>query len=183
MERRRWLTSLVGIGAVLILIVVALAVSSPSRGTPPPLPPEQDAPALLVPGPLPRAPLGRMAVQLGLSAGQSESIRVLVEQARPGFAQLRRQMSAGAELLSRTPPDDPAFESVVANVRQATADLASQFVLQASQLRSRIHAVLTPEQRDRLAVLEAALDARAEQSRERGSPGVAADGGELGAAQ
>jgi Spy/CpxP family protein refolding chaperone len=120
---------------------------------------------------MPPALLGHVADELGLSPEQRQTIRGLFDQARPGFAQLRREMQAGAELLARTAPDDPAYQSVVANVSQSAADLAARFVLQASQLRSQVHGVLTGEQRTRLAALEPELYARWQERRHRGRPG------------
>ena len=170
MERRHLLGSLAGIGAALILGGVALAAATLSADRSTTLPgPGPDVPAgMLLPGVTPPALLGHLADELGLSPEQRQTIRSLFEQARPGFGQLRRQMQAGAELLARTAPDDPAYQSVVANVSRAAADLAAQFVLQAGQLRSQVHGVLTPEQRAKLAELEPGLYARWQERRHAG---------------
>jgi Spy/CpxP family protein refolding chaperone len=159
MERGHVLGSLAGVGAVLILGGVALAAATLSAdgGSSSPGPGAGIPPGLMLPGAMPPALLGHLADELGLTPQQRQTIRGLFDQARPGFGQLRRQMQAGAELLVRTAPDDPAFQSVLANVSQAAADLAAQFVLQAGQLRSQVHGVLTPDQRARLAVLEPGL--------------------------
>ena len=169
MELRRMLGSLAGIGAAIILGGVALATATQSRGEPAAeRGPAPDAlPGLAMADLVPQALLGRAADQLGLMPEQRQAIRGFLDQARPGFAQLHRQMQAGAELLARTAPDDPAYQSVVANVSQSTADLAAQFVLQASQLRAQVHALLTPQQRARLATLEADLQAGLAGGRER----------------
>jgi len=163
MERRRWLASLAGMAAVLILVAVALAAATRALGAPA----ASDATlSPLIADLVPRAPLGRLADDLRLSAEQRQSIRGLIDAARPTFAQLERELRAAAELLAKTPPDDPAYPSVVATVRQATAELAAEAVLEASALRSRIHGVLSAEQRSRLIVLEADLDARDELRRD-----------------
>ena len=163
MERRRWLASLAGIAAVLILVAVALAAATRALGAPATT---DEALSPLIADLVPRAPLGRLADELHLSAAQRQSIRALVDEARPAFLQLDRELRAAAELLAKTAPDDPAYPSVVAAVRQATADLAAEAVLEASALRARIHGALSAEQRSRLIVLEADLDARDEQRRE-----------------
>jgi Spy/CpxP family protein refolding chaperone len=181
MERKQLFASIAGIGAVLILGGVALAAASQSLGDaaaprgPLPVAP----PGLIMPLVMPQALLGRLADELGLTAEQRQAIRELLDQARPGLTQLHRQMQAGAELLARTAPDDPAYQSVVANVSQSTADLAAQYVLQSSQLRSQVHGVLTPAQRTRLAALEA--DRLAEvMERPLGGPPTDGDGGPKG---
>lgn len=171
MERGKVLGSLAGIGAAVILGSVALAAATQSGDAGAPPGPGPDAPPrMMMPGVMSHAPLDRIANELGLSPEQRQTIRGLFEQARPGFGQLRGQMRAGAELLARTAPDDPAYQSVVANVSQSAADLAAQFVLQASQLRSEVHGVLTPEQRAKLVALEPRLYADWQEHRHHGRP-------------
>ncbi|HUO80547.1 MAG TPA: hypothetical protein VMU00_10435 [Steroidobacteraceae bacterium] len=156
MERKDALATLAGIGAALILGGVALAAATQS-GTEATAraPGPGGAPGLWMPAAMPHGLLGPLAEQLKLSGAQRQAIRGCFEQARPGLVQLRRQLEDGTELLARTAPDDPAYQSVVANVSQSAADLAARFVLQTSQLRAEVHALLTPEQRSRLAALEA----------------------------
>jgi len=183
MERRQVLGSLAGIGAVLILAGVAFAAATQSAGSaataraPVPVVP----PGLVMPLVMPQALLGRLADRLGLTPEQRQAIRELLDQARPGLTQLHRQMQAGAELLARTAPDDAAYQSVVANVSQSTADLAAQYVLQASQLRSQVHGVLTPVQRTQLAALEADLQAGLIERAEAAPPGGPPPDGASGA--
>jgi len=157
MERRRRLATLAGIGAAIILGGVAYAATlaaepPPAAGGPPRLPWS---------GLMPPALLGRAAEELALSPEQRQTIRGFFEQARPGFEQLHAELRANSERLLSTAPDDPAYQTVVASTSQAAADLASQFVLQASQLRAQVHSVLTPEQRAKLAALQARLRAQA----------------------
>ncbi len=161
MERRPVIGSLAGVGAVLILAGVALAAATQSgAATTGPRAPLPVVPAgLVMPLVMPQALLGRTADELRLAPAQRQAIREILDEARPGLTQLHRQMLAGAELLARTAPDDAAYQSVVANVSRSTADLATQFVLQVSELRSQVHGVLTPPQRAQLARLEANLQA------------------------
>jgi len=172
MQRRDVLGSLAGIGAAAILAGVALAAASRAgdAGAPPAADAADGPPDIGLSGALPPALLGRLPAELGLSSQQRHSVRALLDQARPGFAQLRGQMQAGAELLARTAPDDPAYPSVVASVSQSAGNLAAQFVRQASALRAQLHAVLTPEQRARLAALEPGRYARGLEQRRRGRP-------------
>jgi Spy/CpxP family protein refolding chaperone len=183
MERRRLLGTLAGIGAAAILGGMAFAAASQSGGTnpAPQAPGPELGPAMMVPGLVPHALLGRVGNQLGLSSEQRQAIKGFFEQARPGLEQLHTQLRVNAELLAKTRPDDPAYQSVVANISQSAAELATQFVLQTSQLRSQVHGVLTPDQKDRLVALESERHTRLQQQRARGPHGEpAADGGPSG---
>jgi Spy/CpxP family protein refolding chaperone len=168
MERRRVLGVLAGIGAAAILSGVAYSAATQSGAEPPHGPGPDAGPGMMMPGMMPHHLLGRMADQLGLTPEQRQAVKGFFEQAKPGFEQLHKQMRANAELLLKTQPDDPAYQTVVASVSQSAAELASQFVLQASQLRAQVHSVLTPEQRVKLVALEANLHARAQDRRAHG---------------
>ncbi len=174
MDRRHVLGALAGVGAALILGGVALAAATQSGGEPAALHGvgHGAGAALLLPGAVPHALLGRMAGELGLSPEQRQTIHGMFDQARPGFQQLRLQVLAGSELLARTAPDDAAYQTVVANVSQQAADAAAQFVLQASQLRSQVNGVLTPAQRTKLTTLEADLRARMLERHHQPLPGA-----------
>jgi Spy/CpxP family protein refolding chaperone len=175
MDRRHLVGTLAGVGATLILGGIALGAATQRSGDITPLhgTGHGAAAGLMLPGAVPHALLGRMAGELGLSPEQRQTIDGLVDQARPGFEQLRRQVLAGSELLARTAPDDAAYQTVVASVSQQAADAAAQFVLQASQLRSQVNGVLTPAQRTRLTALEAELSARLREHHHRSLPGAA----------
>jgi Spy/CpxP family protein refolding chaperone len=183
MERKRMLGALAGIGAAVILVGAAWSAASQSGGaSPPPHGPGPDAgPGIMMPGLMPHGLLGHMADELGLAPEQRQTIKGFFDQAKPGFEQLHQQMRANAELLMKTQPDDPAYQGVVANVSQSAADLAARFVLQASQLRSQVHSVLTPEQRTKLVTLQAQMHSRMRQHRHHGPPaGTAPDGSAAG---
>jgi Spy/CpxP family protein refolding chaperone len=157
-ERRSWLATLAGIGAAIILGGVAYAATLAAEPAPPAV---GGPPGLPWSGLMSPALLGRFADELALSPEQRQTIRGFFEQARPGFDGLQAELRASSDKLLATAPDDPAFQTVVASTSQAAADLASQFVLQASQLRAQVHSVLTPEQRVKLVALQARLRAQA----------------------
>ncbi len=156
MELRRTLAILAGIAAALILAGVALAAATAGGASPPP-PAQRPAAGgeLAMPGVLSPPAFDRIAAALGLSAEQRQAIAAFYDQALPALVPLHARMRTGAARLARTPPDDPTYQSVVANESEAAGDDAAKLVLQASQLRSPIHGVLTAEQRARLAALEA----------------------------
>jgi len=176
MDRRRRLALLAGVGAAMILAGVALATATAGGARPPPRPSPAaagDGPALAVPGVLSRTAFDRAAGALGLSAEQRQAVAACYDQSLPALERLHARMRAGAARLARTPPDDPAYQRVVAGVSEAAADAAAEFVLQASQLRSQIHGVLSAEQRGWLMALEVA----AAQDRETDPPRRGSGGG------
>ncbi len=91
--------------------------------------------------------LDRMADELDLSDAQRQTIRGLFESARPAMQANRDEMRKNAELLRNTEPGDKDYQSVVERVSRASGELASRAVSDGAQLRARVWAVLTPEQR------------------------------------
>ena len=156
MDRKRFLTMMAGLAAVALLAGAAIATQAEApppetageHGGPPP------GPGLMVPGMLPAGALPHLAKELGLSADQQTQIRGFLDQAKPGFVQLHAQMRANFELLAKTRPDDPSYQTVVSNVSQSASELAAQLVLQGSRVRSQIFGVLNADQKQKLTELE-----------------------------
>ena len=69
----------------------------------------------------------------------------------PGW---ERSKGANFELLAKSRPDDPSYQTVVSNVSQSASELAAQLVLQGSRVRSQIFGVLNAEQKQKLTELE-----------------------------
>jgi Spy/CpxP family protein refolding chaperone len=109
--------------------------------------------------------LMRMADELGLSPEQRQTIRGFFESAQPGFRKLHDQMRSNTRLMLNTQPDDPRYQSVVQQVSQSSAELAQQMVLQSSQLRTQVYAVLTPEQKTKLKARQSEMQARWDERR------------------
>lgn len=112
---------------------------------------------------------GHLFSKLGLTADQKASIKSIMTAAKPQMKTLHDQMRANHQKLMQTKPDDPNYGSVVAEVAQSNATLASQRTTQGSQLRSQMYAVLTPAQKTQLATLEAQWAAQPHHGR-RGGP-------------
>ncbi|MDP9013896.1 MAG: Spy/CpxP family protein refolding chaperone [Pseudomonadota bacterium] len=93
--------------------------------------------------------------KLGLTPEQQASIKSLMAAARPQMKSFHDQMQANHLKLMQTRPDDPNYGSVVAEVAQENAALASQRTTQGAELRTQMYAVLTPAQKSQLATLEA----------------------------
>ncbi len=160
MARKETLATWAGIGAALVLAGTAtgFAMAAGRDAPPAPEPPHMGAehgPGAMMPGMWPPMMMAHMAQRLGLTAEQKLAIHKSMDDARPGLEALHQQMRQDFELLARTRPDDATYQGVVASASQSASQNASQFVLQASQLRSRIYGVLTPTQRDQLMKLEA----------------------------
>jgi Spy/CpxP family protein refolding chaperone len=98
---------------------------------------------------------GRMYSKLGLSTEQQASIKAIMTAAKPTMKSMHEQMRANHQKLEQTLPTDPNYASVVAEVAQSNATLASQRTTQMSEIRSQIYAVLTPAQQTQLAALKA----------------------------
>jgi Spy/CpxP family protein refolding chaperone len=88
--------------------------------------------------------------QLDLTDGQQKSVRDILTQARPEMQKMHEQMHNLVETFRRTLPDDPKYSSVVAQTTRDSQQLAASMVRQVSDLRTKIYAVLTPEQKARL---------------------------------
>ncbi|HEY7377383.1 MAG TPA: Spy/CpxP family protein refolding chaperone [Steroidobacteraceae bacterium] len=108
--------------------------------------------------------MGRMGDQLGLSSEQRQSIKGMLDAAKPGMQSLHESMRTNAEKLRSVQPDDPNYATVVAQVSQAAGELASRMVTEASQLRTQVYGVLNKEQKAKLPQLQAQMQ---EQARER----------------
>jgi len=99
--------------------------------------------------------MAQLAEELGISDEQRQTIRGLMDSARPNLEATAKQMHENLEMLRVTNPDHPQYAVIVARVSQSTGELAARSVTDLSQLRAQIWAVLTDAQRIRLAELEA----------------------------
>jgi Spy/CpxP family protein refolding chaperone len=106
---------------------------------------------------------GRMGDELGLTAEQRQSIRAVLDAARPQMQTLRDSMHSNMEKLRGVQPDDPNYANVVAQVSQSAADLASRLVTEGSQVRSQVYGLLTKEQKAKLPQIEAQMKDEAHQ--------------------
>jgi Spy/CpxP family protein refolding chaperone len=109
---------------------------------------------------------GRIYSKLGLSAEQKESIKAIMTAAKPEMQSLHSQEKANHLKMMQTTPDDPNYATVVADVAQTNATLASQRTTQMSEVKAKIYALLTPAQKTQLAALEAEWAANPHGARE-----------------
>ena len=108
---------------------------------------------------------GRLYSQLNLTAEQQASIKAIMTAAKPQMQSMHAQMKANHLKMLQTTPDDPDYASVVAEVAQTNATLASQRTTHMSEIKAQIYALLTPAQKTQLATLEAQWAANPHQGR------------------
>jgi protein CpxP len=99
----------------------------------------------------PEEMLSRMTEKLGLDATQEQSVRNLMEAARPQFDSLRDRSRANRDALRDLDVNDPAYEAKLQDLATESGQLATEMTLLHGRLRADINAVLTPEQRQQLA--------------------------------
>ncbi len=107
----------------------------------------------------------RLYSQLNLTAEQQASIKAIMTAAKPQMQSMHAQMKANHLKMLQTTPDDPNYASVVAEVAQTNATLASQRTTHMSEIKAQIYALLTPAQKTQLATLEAQWAANPHQGR------------------
>lgn len=114
-------------------------------------------PGFGMPGmPGPEMILGRMADRLGLDDTQRETLRNIMDAARPEFDALHEKAKANRDALASL----DAGSAEVQNIAISNGELATEATLLFARVRGEINAVLTEEQRAELAELRALRDER-----------------------
>ncbi len=111
--------------------------------------------------------LHRLGNELELTDTQRESIKGLLESARPNMKALRDEMRVSAGQLRDTDPGAPNYAAVVAQASRKAGEVASRLVTDGSQLRAGIWQVLTPEQRSELESIRGRFQDRMQERRGR----------------
>ncbi len=97
----------------------------------------------------------RIARTLELSGEQREQIAQIRSERHQKIAPLREQMQENREELRRLAAADAFDESAVRTLTAAQAELKTEMIVTGAETRSRIHALLTPEQREKAGELMA----------------------------
>jgi len=105
--------------------------------------------------------------QLDLSPEQKETVKGIFTSAKPRLTALHEEMRDVRESLMDTSPDAADYSTVVDAASQKSGELASQIVLEMSQIRTQVHSVLTEEQKAQLPEIRAEMKQRMEQRHER----------------
>ena len=93
----------------------------------------------------------RMADHLDLDATQRAQVQNILDAARPEFESLREQRRTNREALASLDAADPGYSTQLNDIAVSNGQLATDGTLLFSRVRSEIDAVLTAEQRDKLA--------------------------------
>lgn len=102
-------------------------------------------------GPGPGLMLEHMADHLDLDDAQRDSVRNILEAARPEIEALRDQFGANRDALEALDTSDPAYSAELNNIATSNGQLATEGTLLFTRIRTEIHAVLTDEQLEKLA--------------------------------
>lgn len=92
-----------------------------------------------------------MIRRLDLDDTQAQSVKNIVEAARPEIAELRDRARENHKAVRELDADDADFGAKLSNLAHTSGELATQATLLHGRLRAEINAVLTPEQRQKLA--------------------------------
>jgi protein CpxP len=94
--------------------------------------------------------------ELNLSPDQQTQVKAIYAAAKGQMQAQRTQARANRQALRAASPNDPGYPALLATVK---ADAAAGIQL-ASDLRTQVYAVLTPEQQARIPALQAAARSR-----------------------
>jgi len=108
--------------------------------------------------------LEHMADHLDLDDTQRESVRNILEAAKPEIEALRDQMRANREALEGLDVSDAAYSTELNNIAISNGELATQGTLLFTRIRGEVRAVLTDEQ---IAKLERSKDRMKKRFKER----------------
>lgn len=101
--------------------------------------------------PGPAMMLEHMAEHLDLDDAQRDTVRNIMEAAKPELEALREQFKANRKALEALDASDAAYSTELNNIALSNGQLATEGTLLFTRIRSDINAVLTDEQRDKLA--------------------------------
>lgn len=103
--------------------------------------------------------LARMTEVLNLSAEQQEKIKAIMEEHRNKVAPLRQSLDENRDKLRQAAKADNFDEAAVRALATSQATTKTELIVERTRMQSRIHALLTPEQRK---LAEEMLDRRME---------------------
>lgn len=97
--------------------------------------------------------------ELGLTGAQRQSVRAIMQGARPDFRKLHDQLRANSMKLGKLTPDDKDYSAVAAEVGRENGSLFTQIIEKRADMRAKMYAVLTPAQKKQLADFRAQMRA------------------------
>ena len=118
--------------------------------------------------PGPALMLEHMADHLDLDDAQRERVQNILEAAKPEIEALRDQGRANREALNTLDPNDPAYSAALNDIAVSNGQLATEGTLLFTRIRTEVDAVLTEEQREKLARSKERMRKRFEHRSQRG---------------
>ena len=154
-------TALLAVVSMAMLSVTAYADDDGRRGD---RGPRGGGPGVGMPGmPGPEMMVGRMAERLDLDDTQRESVRSIMEAAKPELKALREKAMANRNALVAL----DAGDAEVQNIAIANGEIATEATLLFTRIRGEVHAVWTDEQRAKLVELKGRAGDRKERRENR----------------
>jgi len=95
--------------------------------------------------------LEHMADHLDLDDAQREAVQNILEAAKPELEAFRDQLRENRQALMVLDTGDPAYSTEINNIAISNGQLATEGTLLFTRIRNEVNAVLTAEQRDKLA--------------------------------
>jgi Spy/CpxP family protein refolding chaperone len=96
------------------------------------------------------ARIERMADALDLTKEQRDKVRAIVDKSRPQTRELRDKLADNRKQLHTLVQQGSAKEADVRKLADTQGKLMADMIVQRTKVRNEIHAVLTPEQREKL---------------------------------
>lgn len=101
-------------------------------------------------GRAPEQMLQQFKDEFGLTGQQQTDIQIIVSDYGERLRDIARLGRKSAEDLLATDPDDPAYRDMTDDAAALAANSAAETVVLLAEMRAKLHAVLTPEQREKL---------------------------------
>lgn len=107
----------------------------------------------------------RIADRLDLDETQRQEVRNIMEAAKPSFSALRERSRASRQAFFALDVSDPDYGAKLQDLSAQSGELVAELTMLAGQLRADVSAVLTDEQRQKLAERMSAFQGRASRIR------------------
>jgi len=96
------------------------------------------------------ARIDRMAAMLDLTKEQRDKVRAIVDKSTPKTRELRDKIADNRAQLRTLVQQDKAKDADVRKLADERGKLVAEMIVQRTKVKNEIHAVLTPEQREKM---------------------------------
>ena len=94
--------------------------------------------------------INRMADRLGLSAEQRDKVRAIADKSRPALRAVHDKMRDNRQAMRTLMQQEKAGDADIRKLADARGKLVAEMTVLRARMKSEVHAVLTPAQRDKL---------------------------------